>query len=219
MEVFPPEYWPNTHNTDLWFIGELIDKEEVKTWAKLPENQRTVGYYLKFNIDTLLAAYPEYATQGSTVALLFLFEGHESAIPSIQAMQVGQRYFIRGWDDQVESKVDLSWENTHYAYLEIKPLDDGQLWYIPLAKGASIDLSDPVLAPFKNEIDVLNENLHTLGIIATADMSAMPKMQEASRSYYLTAGRWLNHQDDLDREQSDRGAGVIRHAARLETGG
>ncbi len=55
----------------------------------------------------------------------------------------------------------------------------------------------PVLAPFKNEIDVLNENLHTLGIIATADLSAMPKMQEASRNYYLTAGRWLNHQDDL----------------------
>jgi ABC-type antimicrobial peptide transport system permease subunit len=25
----------------------------------------------------------------------------------------------------------------------------------------------------------------------------MPKMQEASRTYYLTAGRWLNHQDDL----------------------
>ena len=28
-------------------------------------------------------------------------------------------------------------------------------------------------------------------------MSAMPKMQEASRFYYLTEGRWLNHQDDL----------------------
>jgi ABC-type antimicrobial peptide transport system permease subunit len=198
METFPPEEWPNTHNTDLWIIGELIDKEEVKTWAKLPENQRTVGYYLKFNIDILFAAYPQYANQGSTVDLLFLFEGHESAIPSIQAMEAGQRYFIRGWDDLVETKVDFSWENTHYAYLEIKPLDDGQLWYIPLAQGASIDLSDPVLAPFKNEIDVLNENLHTLGIIATADQSAMPRMQEASHYYYLAAGRWLNHQDDMD---------------------
>ena len=57
----------------------------------------------------------------------------------------------------------LIWENTHFADLEIKPLDDGQLWYIPLAQGASIDFSDPVLAPFKNEIDVLNENLHHAG--------------------------------------------------------
>jgi ABC-type antimicrobial peptide transport system permease subunit len=196
MEALPPEYWPNTHTYDLWFTGDLIDKEEVKTWAKLPEDQKTIGYYLKFNIDTLLAAYPEYAKQGSTVALLFLFEGHESAIPSIQAMQVGRRYFIRGRDDHNQA-IDLSWVNEHFAYLEIKPLDDGKFWYIPLAEGASIDLSDPVLSPFKNEIDVLNENLHTLNIMATADQSAMPKMQEASRFYYLTEGRWLNHQDDL----------------------
>ncbi len=82
-------------------------------------------------------------------------------------------------------------------HLQVKPLDDGQLWYIPITKGASIDFSDPVLAHFKNEIDILNENLHTLSIFATADMSAMPKMQEASRFNYLTEGRWLNHQDNL----------------------
>ncbi|MCX6038870.1 MAG: ABC transporter permease, partial [Chloroflexi bacterium] len=94
-------------------------------------------------------------------------------------------------------RLDTSWENTHYAFLHIKPLDDEQLWYIPIEPGASIDISDPIIAPFKNEIDILNENLHTLYIIATADMSAMPTTQEASRTYYLTEGRWLNHQDDL----------------------
>ena len=197
FEILPPEYWPNTHTYDLWFTGDLIVKEEVMTMAKLPENQKTIGYYLKFNIDTLLAAHPDYATQGKNVALLFLFEGRESAIPSIQAMQVGQRYFIRGRDDQ-NYMIDTAWVNVHYATLEIKPLDDGQLWYIPIAKEASIDFSDPVLAPFKNEIDILNENLHTLYILATVDMSAIPTMQEASRSNYLTEGRWLNHQDDLE---------------------
>jgi ABC-type antimicrobial peptide transport system permease subunit len=196
MEALPPEYWPNTHTYDLWFAGDLVAKEEVKTWAKLPEDQKTVGYYLKFHIDTLLAAHPEYARQGDSVALLFIFQGREAAIPSIQAMQAGQRYFIRGRDDHNHA-IDLTWVNAHYAYLEIKPLDDGQLWYIPLAQGAGIDFSDPLLAPFKNEIDVLNENLHTLTIITSADQSAMPKMQESSRFYYLTEGRWLNHQDDL----------------------
>ncbi len=53
------------------------------------------------------------------------------------------------------------------------------------------------MATIKNDIDVLNENMHTLGIITTSDMSAMPRTQEASRMYYLTEGRWLNHQDDL----------------------
>src|SRR5450759_303934 len=198
LEAYPQEHWPKTHTSDIWFAGDLIDKEEIKTWAKLPGDQRTVGYYLKFNVDTLVAAHTEYyVKKGGTVALLFLFEGHESAIPTIQAIEVGRRYFIRGWWDFAESKVDFSWQNMHYATLEIKPLDDGQLWYIPFAKGASIDFSDPVLAPFKNEADVTNENLHTLTIITTADQSAMPQMQESSRFYYLTAGRWLNHQDDL----------------------
>ena len=94
--------------------------------------------------------------------------------------------------------MDFSWQNMHYATLEIKPLDDGQLWYIPLAQGASIDFSDPLLAPFKNEIDALNENLQRAGHHRHRGHSAMPQMQEASRKYYLTAGRWLNHQDDLD---------------------
>ncbi len=67
--------------------------------------------------------------------------------------------------------------------LQIIPLDDGQPWYLPLAKDASIDFSTPAMSAIKNEIDVLNENLHTLSIIATADMSAMPMMQEASRHY------------------------------------
>ena len=194
-DYLPEEYWPNVHNTDIWFIGELIKKEEVKD-DKWSENKKTIGYYLYFRIDTLLAAHPDYARQDQPVGLLFMFEGNEAAIPFIQAMEVGQRYFIRAWCD-IGFQLDFDWENTHEANLKIIPLDDKQLWYVPLARGAEIDFSDPVMASIKNEIDVLNENLHTLSIIATADMSAMPRTQEASRIYYLIAGRWLNHQDDL----------------------
>ncbi|MGD0611585.1 MAG: FtsX-like permease family protein [Anaerolineales bacterium] len=195
-DAFPKEQWPNTHNTDIWFTGVLIKMEQVTTFAKPPANGTPVGcYYLEFNIDTLFAGYPEYAQPGQSISFLFLFQGNESAIPIIQEMEVGQRYFIRGWEN-VGSDVDISWM-THGASLQIKPLDDGQLWYMPLNKGASIDFSTPEMASIKNQIDVLNENLHTLGIIATADMSAMPTTQEASRYYYLAEGRWLNHQDDL----------------------
>ena len=83
MNAYPKEDWPNVHNTDIWFTGNLIQKEEVKTFAKLPENRKTIGYFLEFDIDTLLAAYPEVAKQGDPVSLLFMFEGHEAAIPTI----------------------------------------------------------------------------------------------------------------------------------------
>jgi hypothetical protein len=88
-------------------------------------------------------------------------------------------------------------ENSYGTFYQIIPLDDRPLFYLPLAKGASIDFYNPEMVAIKNEIDVVNENLHALSIIATADMSAMPRAQEAARYYYLISRRWLNHQDDL----------------------
>ncbi len=197
MNGYPQEYWFNVHNTDRWFIGELIANEEVKDdKRKQPEDKITIGYYLEFRIDTLLAAYPEDARQGSSIGVLFMFEGNEAAVPLIAEMEAGQRYLVRSWKE-VGFPLDFDWENTHLADLELLPLDDQGLWYIPLASGASIDFSTPAMASIKNDIDILNENLHVLGIITTADMSAIPNTQETSREYYLVEGRWLNHQDEL----------------------
>lgn len=185
-ERFSQEIWPNVHSTDVFFCGELIQNEPVQD-----NNKETIGYSLKFNIDTVLAAYPENARRGQSIRLLFIFEDHETAIPIIDEMEIGQRYFIRAWEDPYQV------EFLYTSQLQIIPLDDGQLWYQRLAKNGQIDFSTPEMDSIKNKIDILNENLHTLNIIATADMSAMPNMQEASRYYYLTAGRFLNHQDDL----------------------
>lgn len=193
IKSIPAEYWPNTHNTDIWFTGELLAKEEIGSDGKQsPAEGKAIGLSLKFNIDTVLAAYPENAQQGGTVVLLFLFDKNESAIPTIGNMEVGQRYLIRAWDDWGSLPILL----VGFRF-QILPLDDQQLWYKPLAKDELLNFSSPEMADIKNRIDILNENLHSLGIIATADLSAMPRMQEASHFYTLTAGRWLNHQDDL----------------------
>jgi len=194
-ERLPEENWANVHTTDIWFTGELIQKEEAQVEG--PDDQKeTLGYYLKFHIDTVLAAYPEQAQTGLSKGLLFMFEGHEAAIPIIQQMESGQRYLIHGWEDPEQEF--FPWGSPYNVIHQIIPLDDQQLWYLPLAEGARVDFSAPAMAAIKNKIDILNENLHTLNIIATADLSAMPKTQESARLYYLTAGRWLNHQDDLD---------------------
>jgi hypothetical protein len=205
-EYYPKEYWPNTHNRDIWFIGELTKIEEVKTKAKQLKDQKTIAYNLRFVVGTLFAGYPEVAKAGGSVNILFPFDGseteipinqeNEAAIPTIEAMEVGQRYFIHALAEGVSI---LGPAFIGSPNIQIIPLDGGQFWYLPLANGSSIDFSTPAMAAIKNEIDVLNENLHTLSIIATADMSAMPRTQEAARWYYLTGGRWLNHQDDRAR--------------------
>ncbi len=186
--AYPEEKWPNVHMTDMWFIGELIQKEEVVTVGG-----KSLGYYLDFHIDTLFAGHPDYVTEGRTIKYKFISEDYPASIPFIDEMAVGQRYFIRGWENVLGKTF-----NVYDNWFEIMPLDDKQLWYIQLGDGETIDFSDPALASIKNQIDILNENLHTLWIYTTADMSAMPQMQESARVFYLLEGRWLTHQDHLD---------------------
>lgn len=186
--AYPENQWPNVHMTDVWFIGELTQKEEVVT-----ESGKSLGYYLDFHIDTLFSGHPDYVTEGRTIKYNFISEDYPDSIPLIDEMSVGQRYFVHGWEN-LGGKTFRLFDNM----FEIKPLDDKQLWYIQLGDGESIDFSDPALASIKNQIDILNENLHTQWIFTTADMSAMPQMQESARVYYLLEGRWLNHQDNLD---------------------
>jgi len=186
--AYPENQWPNVHMTDMWFIGELTQKEEVVT-----ESGKSLGYYLDFHIDTLFAGHPDYVSEGRTIKYNFISEDYPDSIPFIYEMAVGQRYFIRGWEN-LGGKTFRLFDNM----FEIKPLDGKQHWFIQLGDGESIDFCDPALASIKNQIDILNENLHTQWIYTTADMSAMPQMQESARVYYLLEGRWLNHQDNLN---------------------
>ena len=190
------------HNSDMWFYGTLSGMDEILYIEKDILNptssgeEEIVGYTLKFRVEEVVAGYPEHIRAGTTKAFLFLFEDIEDAIPSIEAMEEGQRYLIRGWND-VDFQVDPNWWNVG-STLKIRPLDDDALWYLPVDEGKEVDFNDPTLAYVKNEIDILIDNQHALLIVATKDMSALPLMQESARTYYLVEGRWLNRQDDLE---------------------
>ncbi len=183
------------YNSDMWFYGKLTTKREILKKNE-QETVETIGYALNFQVDTVLASRPEDIIASRAVGFLFMFEGHEEAISSIESMEVGKRYLMRGWKEG-SFRIDPSWQNAS-STLQIRALDGESLWYLPLAQGAELDFSDPALAGIKNEIDILNENQRALLIHGTSDMSALPQMQESSRFYYLVDGRWLNRQDDLD---------------------
>ena len=190
------------YNTDVWFYGTLISVNEILySEADIhnpnPEEEPyVVGYTLIFKVDTVLGGYPEDIREGATKAFLFLFEGNEAAIPQIEAMVEEQRYLIRGWEDPAFT-MDPHWRNAS-ATMKLRPLDDEALWYLPTPTDIDLDWNDPNLTGIKNEIDILNQNQHSLSIIATKDMSALISMQESMRSYYLVKGRLLNRQDDLE---------------------
>jgi len=183
------------HNSDMWFYGTYYDKKEAKDLFGSEESE-VFGYTLYFLVDQVITGYPEHVQEGESIALYFKFLGNEDAIPSIEAMLEDQRYLIRGWEENYTVVAENSWVSG--TTMQIKSLDDESLWYLPVAEGTEVDFNDPSLVKLKNEIDILNENQHTLNVHATRDMSALPQFQESERFYYLVEGRWLNHQDDLE---------------------
>ncbi|MBW6474449.1 MAG: FtsX-like permease family protein [Anaerolineaceae bacterium] len=187
-----------TFTGDMWFSGKLTTKREILKQID-EETTEVIGYTLNFLVDTILAAYPEDLIEGRPVGFIFLKEGNETAIPAIEQMEVSQHYLMRARKDN-SFHIDLTWQNAS-STLQIRPLDDEGLWYLTLMEGAELDFNDPTLAGIKNEIEILNENQHALFLFGTADLSAMPPMQESARMYFLTDGRWLNHQDDLNQNR------------------
>ena len=178
---------------NFWFYGRLQTRKEIRPTFGVDPNM--AGYALTFDVDEVVSGYPERVQPGQPLTLLFLIEDHEDALPVIEALQEGQRYFIRGWFDLYFTP-NPSWENAD-SNLQIRSLDGDGLWYLPLEGNATVDWSDPALSAAKNELDIAEQNQHALSILTSADMSAMPDTQPSSHLYYLLDGRWLNHEDDL----------------------
>jgi hypothetical protein len=95
-------------------------------------------------------------------------------------MEQGGRYLIRAYYDRSAS-FSFDWTKAS-KFLQLKPLDDADLWYLPVPSGTSVNFDDPAYARVKENIDILKQNLHSLVVIATADMSAMPSAQK----YHVT---------------------------------
>ena len=107
-------------------------------------------------------------------------------------MQVGNYYLIKAFYD---SDIYNIWDNPG-ENLIIKPINNSDLWFLPVKPGVQLDLETPELAGLQDELELLRENQSAMVVIGTKDMSAMPLMQQASKTYYLTDGRWLDQEDD-----------------------
>ncbi|MEN6419891.1 MAG: FtsX-like permease family protein [Clostridiaceae bacterium] len=180
-------FFYGVHVSDVWFYGTL----KYRNYSEME------GIYrFEFLIDQVEAGFPEYVKAGDdlTISLTLSDYGVDPAV--FDAMEQGGRYLVRAFFD-ISASYSLDWTKASKS-LFLKPLDDANLWYLSVPPGTSVNFDDPAVARVKENIDVLKQNLHSLEVTATADMSAMPSTQEVSRYYYLTDGRWLTRQDDLE---------------------
>lgn len=192
-------YGEGVNNLDYWFYGTLVDYEELYSKEKPVFFS---GYLLVFEVDEVLAGYPDRIQAGRKYAV-WIPQRYTAEIdrmtPHLKKMQVGQRYLIRAWSHPDRpftiSGIDVVNKDSTF---NLKPLDGDDLWYIPVGVNETIDLSLPQYQSFKLEIDRLNQNLRSILLIGTSDMSAIPEVQLDSKNYFIIEGRWLNRNDEQE---------------------
>lgn len=197
---------------DVVFYGKLLSK------AHLPG--AIEEYRFNFEADNAVTGFPEYVQEGSEVNLKF-FPKYVNVRDSVQyilgiqglkyipgnpdemdapyqLLEIGARYLIRACCDPAYRGFYMNEKGESAGdFLTIKPLQSG-VWFQEVEPGVSVDLADPAWARLAEELAVMEENQHAMRVTGTSDMSSMPDTQEASRYLYLTKGRWLDSEDNLE---------------------
>ncbi len=195
------EYPQGVHTSDVYLYGTLMEGPvAVNQVTGLIGGFNGSMYCYRFAVDAVEAGYPEYVGAGDSATLYFLLDEGEDG-SALSGFQIGERYFIKAYYSprtiQDNGSPSRAWLRAK-QHLIMKPLDGLDAWFLPMAAGESVDFSAPKYAELKNAIEIADINQHAMCAHGTKDMSAIPEMQEASRTYYLTEGRWLNREDDLE---------------------
>jgi len=189
-------------NLDYWFYGTLLYYE--KTYLEEKGNEFFAGYMLIFEVDQVLAGYPENIEAGKNymiwIPARYTLEV-EQMTPHLDKMVEGQRYLIRAWHhvsyNFSVTGAPIETENWVETF-NLKALDGDDLWYIPVDKDESLDFTLPEYEKLALEMDRLNQNLRAIHIIGTGDMSAMPDTQLDAKDKVILKGRWLNRDDEIN---------------------
>ena len=192
------------NNLDYWFYGTLVSYD--KQYAEEDGEEFFAGYLMIFEIDEVLAGYPERIQAGKNYVIWIparLTAEIDQMAPHLDKMSEGKSYLIRAWHHPIAtlnhwvSGLLVNVANSRETF-NLKALDGDDLWFVELEKNERLDLTLPEYKKLKLELDRLNENLRAITLVGSSDMSAMPEMQLDMKWNYLVDGRWLNHQDHLD---------------------
>ncbi|MDL2220305.1 ABC transporter permease [Eubacteriales bacterium OttesenSCG-928-N14] len=180
-------------------VSDMLLYGEFQGATPYFEDDTLYEYELVFKIDHIEAGYPDYVGEDGKIVLHLYFADHPHADQLVQSMQRGQRYFFRAYYNPFVGQ-HTTWKMASRKLI-VLPLTGVDTWFLPVAVGETVDFSQPQMAQISQMRDELQQNTRTLQVVATKDMSAMPDMQEASKQYYLTQGRWLDGQDHIEQNR------------------
>ncbi|MCL2397722.1 MAG: FtsX-like permease family protein [Defluviitaleaceae bacterium] len=166
-------------------------------------NHPRTGHFfeLRISVDEVIIGFPEHVMAGHDMVMRYF--AADAGPYALDDMEIGERYLLRGafyWVSRY-GRGTRTWPpfpGTEWNILYMHPLIDYQeLWYMHVPQG-QVDFSTPGLESLAADIERQHYNHSALWLRTTADMTAMPVMQEEFSRVVLAEGRFLTHEDHLE---------------------
>ena len=164
-------------------LGPLTHTNEFYWWPSSDYDY----YLLDVQVGEVLLGFPEYIRPGQNLKLRWIVE--EGVAEQYAQLESGGRYFV---------KAIRTLDGHDFNFLYLAPLNENGLWFVPLTPGEEVSFDDAALSHLPAEFEILYENQRTMLVVAANDMGAMPNTQEVSYEWFLTEGRWIDHDDHLN---------------------
>ncbi len=194
------EYGVNNSEVLFWGTLKYVDEDwqERKGWD---DSTQMEAERLVFTVAERISGYPDYAPEGRDVNVVFTDAMVEDGGWELPELHVGERYLVRAYYSGDRNGLWNGYEMWVRAEgghaLTAMPVKENRLILTEAEGDAALSV---LISDEKARLDELNR--HSMMVIATRDMSAMPAAQEIQRRMFLTQGRWL---DGID---SNTGAAV-----------
>lgn len=182
--------------------------------AKYTENPKGAGgyYQLEFRVKSLLGGYGDYMSENRTVFVMHLpgldpentnnvdtysyfpAECDAAFLEELGELREGETYLLRAWYTELygvnsAKGAQSGYIGSHFV-LETLPQQDG--YFSPVQE----DFAVP--AQLQEYLAYLDETSRVMAVVGTKDMSRMPNCLESAKEMYLTEGRWLTGEDDME---------------------
>ncbi len=187
-------YVPNHSEVLFWGTLKYMDEDWYERKSQSNTSQ-TEASRLVFTVSERISGYPDYVPEGGDVNLVFTDEMLKSEGWEMPELTVGERYLVRAYYSADRNGLWNGYELWARAAgghaLSAIPVQENRLILTEEEGNAAL----PALVSDEGmQLDELNR--HSMMVIATRDMSAMPAAQDVSKRMFLTEGRWLDGIDN-----------------------
>lgn len=169
------------------------------------KDAKLVEYQFTFKVAKVEAAYPDYLSEGDLVFINYVTNEVDEFEEEYNALQTDEQYLIRAYysehfEDFSKNAPGQAVIGNPGKWFVLDKLTDNQYFY-HIAEGADVSLSDEKLDGLNELVEIIKENQRSMMVVGTKDMSLIPDFHISSKRYYLVEGRFLDREDDLNKNK------------------